>query len=80
MDDTIEVARKYLGTEVPLMTDVNCAWTYEEVLEKKFLKKMNLFWVEEPIFPPEDFKKLAKINNELGSFSCRRECMHTLGV
>ena len=27
---------------------------------------MNLFWVEEPIFPPEDFKKLAKINNELG--------------
>ena len=67
MDDTIEVARKYLGTEVPLMTDLNCAWTYEEVLEKKnFLKKMNLFWVEEPIFPPEDFKKLAKINNELG--------------
>ena len=49
------------------MTDVNCAWTYDEILEKKdFLKKMNLFWVEEPIFPPEDFKKLSKIKNDIG--------------
>ncbi len=66
-DDTIEVARKYIGNKIPLMTDVNCAWTYEEILEKKsFLKAMKLFWIEEPIFPPEDFKKLSKIKNDLG--------------
>ena len=27
---------------------------------------MNLYWVEEPVFPPEDFEKLSKIKNELG--------------
>ena len=67
LDETIETARNFLGKDVPLMTDVNCAWTYDEIFEKKnFLRKMNLFWVEEPIFPPEDFKKLSKINNDLG--------------
>ena len=65
-NETIEAARKFIGKNIPLMTDVNCAWTYEEVVEKeKFLKNIGLFWLEEPIFPPEDFKTLSKINNDL---------------
>ena len=37
-----------------------------KVVEKeKFLKNIGLFWLEEPIFPPEDFKTLSKINNDL---------------
>ena len=27
---------------------------------------MNLTWLEEPIYPPEDYQTLAKLNKELG--------------
>tara|TARA_B100000676_G_scaffold298736_1_gene342117 strand:- start:134 stop:1234 length:1101 start_codon:yes stop_codon:yes gene_type:complete len=66
-NECIEAARKFLGDKITLMTDVNCAWTLDEIIENQdFLKKMNLYWVEEPVFPPEDFEKLSKIKNELG--------------
>ena len=49
------------------MLDTNCPWTYEETLSKKdFLKSMKLTWLEEPIYPPEDYETLAKLNKELG--------------
>ncbi len=61
-NDTIECARNYIGKKIPLMTDVNCAWTYDEIVEKKdFLEKINLYWLEEPIFPPEDYQKLSEL-------------------
>ena len=50
------------------MLDTNCPWTYEETLAKKdFLKNMKLTWLEEPIYPPEDYETLAKLNKELGT-------------
>jgi D-galactarolactone cycloisomerase len=62
----IEAARQFVGQDTPLMTDVNCAWSIDEIINNKnFLKKINLLWIEEPIFPPEDFKKLAFLKNEL---------------
>ena len=64
-DNCIKVARKFIGKDITLMTDVNCAWTYQEVLDKKnFFEEVKLFWVEEPIFPPEDFKKLSEIKKK----------------
>ena len=34
-----------IGNKIPLMTDVNCAWTYEEILEKKsFLEQVSIFY------------------------------------
>jgi len=61
-NNCIKAARNFLGQHIDLMTDVNCAWTYEEILEKKnFFDEVKLLWVEEPIFPPEDFKKLSEI-------------------
>ena len=48
------------------MLDTNCPWTYEETLAKKdFLKEMRLTWLEEPIYPPEDYQTLAKLKKEL---------------
>jgi len=48
------------------MLDTNCPWTYEETLSKKeFLKKMKLTWLEEPVYPPEDYETLAKLKKEL---------------
>ena len=64
----IEAARKFIGDNIPLMTDVNCEWSYDEALSKKdFLKKINLLWLEEPIFPPEDFKSLSLLRKNLGT-------------
>jgi len=65
-NDCIEAGRKGTGN-LPLMLDTNCPWTYEETLSKKdFLKSMKLTWLEEPIYPPEDYETLAKLNKELG--------------
>ena len=48
------------------MLDTNCPWTYNETLsKKKFLKRMRLTWLEEPLYPPEDYETLAKLNKEL---------------
>ena len=65
-DKCIEAGRKSSGN-IPLMLDVNCPWTYEETIAKKdFLQSMKLQWLEEPIYPPEDYQTLAKLNKELG--------------
>ena len=65
-NDCIEAGRKGTGN-LPLMLDTNCPWTYEETLSKKdFLKSMKLTWLEEPIYPPEDYETLAKLTKELG--------------
>ncbi len=60
--DCIEAGRQAVGDRIRLTTDVNCAWTVEEaeaILPK--LKALDLFWVEEPIFPPEDYPTLARL-------------------
>ena len=58
----IEAGRKGSGN-IPLMLDANCPWTYEETMSKKeFPKSMKLLWLEEPIYPPEDYETLAKLN------------------
>ena len=67
-DSYIEAARQFIGDNILLMTDANCEWSYDEALNKKeFFKKINLLWVEEPIFPPEDFKSLALLRKNLGT-------------
>ena len=67
-DNYIEIARKFIGDNISLMTDANCEWSYNEALSKKKLfKKTNLLWVEEPIFPPEDFKTLSLLRKNLGT-------------
>ena len=65
-NNCIEAGRR--GCEnFPMMLDTNCPWTYEETLKKKeFLKSMKLIWLEEPVYPPEDYQTLAKLNRELG--------------
>ena len=65
-NNCIEAGRRGCGN-FPMMLDTNCPWTYEETLKKKeFLKSMKLIWLEEPVYPPEDYQTLAKLNRELG--------------
>lgn len=63
--ENIAAGREAVGNDVRLTTDVNCHWSVAEaeaILPR--LKALDLFWVEEPIFPPEDYDAL----NRLGRF------------
>lgn len=58
----VAAAREAIGPKVDLMLDVNCAWTSNEALEMaKKLAPYQLKWLEEPVFPPEDFASLARL-------------------
>lgn len=49
------------------MVDTNCPWSPNEARQQAMrLKDYNLYWLEEPIFPPEDFAALARLQQETG--------------
>ena len=44
----------------PVMVDVNAPWTLQEAVAKMApLRELGLKWIEEPVWPPEDFRALA---------------------
>jgi L-alanine-DL-glutamate epimerase-like enolase superfamily enzyme len=48
--------------DVELMVDVNCSWSIEHTREMMaWLAERGALWLEEPIFPPEDFASLAAL-------------------
>jgi len=60
--ESVRAVRKALGDEVDLMVDVNCAWTPLEAIQKaRELSDYNLLWLEEPVWPPEDYRGLAQV-------------------
>ncbi len=65
--EPIAAARTALGPDIKLTTDVNCAWSREDaeaMLPR--MKALDLFWVEEPIFPPEDYTAHADLQARHG--------------
>ena len=60
--ETIGAGRKGAGPSVRLTTDINCNWSVAETEAIiPFLKEIDLFWLEEPIFPPEDWAALKAL-------------------
>jgi L-alanine-DL-glutamate epimerase-like enolase superfamily enzyme len=60
-------ARQAAGEEVDIMLDVNCPWTQREALDMaQKLRPLNLRWLEEPVWPPEDHNALAHIRARCG--------------
>jgi L-alanine-DL-glutamate epimerase-like enolase superfamily enzyme len=60
--ETIGAGRKGAGAKVRLTTDINCNWSVAETEAiMPFLKEIDLFWLEEPIFPPEDWAALKAL-------------------
>ena len=65
--DPIAAGRRAIGPGVPLMTDVNCRWNLTQAeLTLQRLKDLDMFWVEEPVFPPEDFRVLKALQDRFG--------------
>jgi L-alanine-DL-glutamate epimerase-like enolase superfamily enzyme len=65
--EPIAAGRDAVGRDVRLTTDVNCNWSLAEteaMLPK--MKALDLYWVEEPIWPPEDFDTLARLEEQFG--------------
>ncbi|MGH8630161.1 MAG: enolase C-terminal domain-like protein, partial [Burkholderiales bacterium] len=58
----IRAARAVAGEEIAIMLDVNCPWTPRDALEMAaMLRPLRPYWLEEPVWPPEDYQALAQI-------------------
>lgn len=63
----IRAAREEAGPDVEIMLDVNCPWTLLEARAKaEELKEVRLKWLEEPIWPPENYGGLAQLRRVCG--------------
>lgn len=63
----IEAARKAAGPDIPIMVDCNCPWTVAEAIEMaRQLRRFNLKWLEEPVWPPENHAGLARVQEQGG--------------
>ena len=63
----VAAARAVMGEGMPLCVDTNCPWTPAQAREMAArLKPHDLHWLEEPIFPPEDYPALARLQRESG--------------
>jgi L-alanine-DL-glutamate epimerase-like enolase superfamily enzyme len=60
-------ARETVGADIGLMLDANCTWLPDEVTAKaRALLPYGLTWLEEPVYPPDDFATLARLRAEAG--------------
>ena len=63
----VAAARRAIGQEVALIVDTNCPWDFADALAAaKRFAAYDLLWLEEPLWPPEDFAGLARIQKESG--------------
>jgi L-alanine-DL-glutamate epimerase-like enolase superfamily enzyme len=62
----VRAAREAAGN-LPIMVDTNCPWTPEQARHMTLkLRPYDLHWLEEPIFPPEDFQAIARLREGTG--------------
>src|SRR5262249_28934769 len=60
--ESVGAAREVVGDGVDLMLDTNCPWSVEEAIRiARLLERYELRWLEEPVWPPEDYAGLARV-------------------
>jgi L-alanine-DL-glutamate epimerase-like enolase superfamily enzyme len=60
--EAVLAARDGAGPDVQIMNDVNCPWSVAEAIDmERAYRPAGLYWLEEPVFPPEDHKGLARV-------------------
>src|SRR5207245_3158819 len=58
----VKAARDVAGPSVPIMVDTNCPWTVPQAIEMaRKLAPLDLHWLEEPVWPPENLAGLADV-------------------
>lgn len=75
----IRAAREEAGSDIELTLDVNCPWTlYEARQVAEELRAVDLKWLEEPLWPPENFDGLAELRKSSGIPIAAGENVYTL--
>ena len=65
--EAIAAGREAVGSGVRLTTDVNCNWSLETAHQMMpHMKDLGLYWVEEPVFPPDDAETLGMFEERYG--------------
>ena len=65
--NSVRLTREAIGPDRGLMVDVNCPWNPIQARAAALaMKEYDLTWLEEPIWPPEDFKSLAELRRLTG--------------
>lgn len=60
--ESVVAARSAVGDRVDIMLDTNCPWSVEEAIAMgRRLAPYGLRWLEEPVWPPEDYAGLARV-------------------
>jgi L-alanine-DL-glutamate epimerase-like enolase superfamily enzyme len=63
--EAVKAARQGAGPDIAIMNDVNCPWSVAQALEmERAYRPANLYWLEEPVWPPEDHWGLARVRRE----------------
>ncbi len=64
-EEEVKASREVAGEDIGIMVDTNCPWSIDKaiIMAKKF-SKYNIYWLEEPLNPPEDFDGLNIIRNK----------------
>ena len=64
--EAVAAVREVFGNEAALMLDVNSPWDQIEVLSKgRQLLDFNLYWLEEPLWPSDDYEGLSEVRSSL---------------
>jgi L-alanine-DL-glutamate epimerase-like enolase superfamily enzyme len=59
---SVQAAREAVGPNVDIMLDTNCPWTPAQALSMaRAFEPYGLAWLEEPIWPPEEYDALAEL-------------------
>ena len=65
--EAVAAARSVTGPNIPIKVDTNCGWTPDQATAAvAAMAPSKPFWVEEPIWPPEDFDSLAALKRATG--------------
>jgi D-galactarolactone cycloisomerase len=60
--ESVRAAREAAGPDVDLVLDANCPWSPSDAIAiARQLEPYRLLWLEEPVWPPEDYDGLAEV-------------------
>jgi L-alanine-DL-glutamate epimerase-like enolase superfamily enzyme len=59
---SVRAAREAVGPDIEIMLDTNCPWSVSEAeAMARALAPFRLYWLEEPVWPPDDHAGLARV-------------------
>jgi L-alanine-DL-glutamate epimerase-like enolase superfamily enzyme len=62
--EPIRAAVAAAGGKAKMMLDTNCPWSVPDALRRDAeLADLDLYWLEEPVWPPENYQGLAKVRS-----------------